>query len=109
VTEGIETHGPGPETEPPILGGSDGAAEVVEEAFVRTLARWGASRRHDDPLPYVRSAVINLCRSRFRRRVLPLRPAEIAPSAEATAAGNARRDAVLTALATLREQLENQR
>jgi RNA polymerase sigma-70 factor (sigma-E family) len=128
VAEGVEVHGPGPEAEPPvlivsqgaaletvyldayprlvglartILGGTDGAEEIVQEAFVRTLARWGGGHDHQDPLAYVRSAVINLCRSRFRRKVVPLRAAEAAPSAEATAAGNARRDAVLHALASL--------
>ena len=84
-----------------ILGGADGAEEIVQEAFVRTLARWGGVQDHEDPLPYVRSAVVNLCRSRFRRKVVPLRPAGSEPSAEATAAGNARRDAVLAALAGL--------
>jgi RNA polymerase sigma-70 factor (sigma-E family) len=86
-----------------ILAGTDGAEEVVQEAFVRTLARYRSESGSgvDDPLAYVRSAVVNLCRSRFRRRALPLRPAGTTPSAEATAAGNARRDAVLSALATL--------
>jgi RNA polymerase sigma-70 factor (sigma-E family) len=84
-----------------ILAGADGAEEVVQEAFVRTLARWGGVQDHDDPLPYVRSAVINLCRSRFRRKVVPLHPARAEPSAESTAASNARREAVLSALATL--------
>ncbi len=84
-----------------ILGRDDGAEEIVQEAFVRTLARWGDVRDHDDPLPYVRSAVVNLCRSRFRRKVVPLRPAGTEPSAEATAASNARREAVLAALAAL--------
>jgi RNA polymerase sigma factor (sigma-70 family) len=93
-----------------ILAGADGAEEVVQEAFARTLARYrsggggsggGGASGVDDPLAYVRSAVVNLCRSRFRRRVVPLRPADATPSAEATAAGNARRDTVLTALATL--------
>jgi len=84
-----------------ILASADGAEEVVQEAFVRTLARWGAVQDHEDPLPYVRSAVINICRSRFRRKVVPLRPAGVEPSAEATAAGHARRDAVVAALAEL--------
>jgi len=89
-----------------ILAGADGAEEVVQEAFVRTLARSGSDGAGgagavSDPLAYVRSAVVNLCPSRFRRRVVPLRPAGATPSAEATAAGNARRDAVLAALATL--------
>ena len=84
-----------------ILAGADGAEEIVQEAFVRTLSRWGGVDEQDSPLRYVRSAVINLCRSRFRRKVVPLRPAGAEPSAEATAARNARRDAVLTALGQL--------
>lgn len=83
-----------------ILAGADGAEEIVQEAFVRTLARW-RSVESSDPSGYVRSAVINLCRSRFRRRVVPLRPPGTEPSAEVAAARNARRDAVLAALATL--------
>ncbi len=53
----------------------------------RTLARWGGVADHEDLLPYVRSAVINLCRSRFRRRVVPLRP----PGAEPSGRGDRRR------------------
>ena len=86
-----------------ILAGPDGAEEIVQEAFVRTLARMRSDGAGtvEDPLSYVRSAVVNLCRSRFRRRVVPLRPAGTEPSAEATAVGNARRDAVLSALGSL--------
>ena len=84
-----------------ILAAADGAEEIVQEAFVRTLSRWGGIDDQHDPLPYVRSAVINLCRSRFRRKVVPLRAPATVPSAEATAVGNARRVAVLQALATL--------
>ncbi len=84
-----------------ILGCTEGAEEVVQEAFARTLARWGGRRDTGDPLPYVRSAVINLCRSRFRRKVVPLRPTDQAPSAEASAGRNERRDAVIAALAAL--------
>ncbi len=84
-----------------ILGGTDGAEEVVQEAFVRSLARWRHLGDHDDPLAYVRTAVVNLCRSRFRRRVLALRRPEQVPSAEITAAEAKRRDDLLGALSRL--------
>ena len=84
-----------------ILARTEGAEEIVQEAFVRTIARWGGIDSTDDPLPYVRSAVINLCRSRMRRKIVPLRPAEAAPSAEATAVANARATELLDALRQL--------
>jgi RNA polymerase sigma-70 factor (sigma-E family) len=84
-----------------ILADADGAEEVVQEAFTRSLSRWGRRRDRDDALRYVRSAVINLCRSRFRRKVVPLRAAPSEASAEAAAVSHARRDAVLSALAAL--------
>jgi RNA polymerase sigma-70 factor (sigma-E family) len=43
------------------------AEEVVQEAFARTWANLGKVRG-DDPLPYVRKAVVNLSRGRLRRR-----------------------------------------
>jgi RNA polymerase sigma-70 factor (sigma-E family) len=43
------------------------AEEVVQEAFARTWANLGKVRG-DDPLPYVRRAVVNLSRGRLRRR-----------------------------------------
>ena len=43
------------------------AEEVVQEAFARTRASQGRVRG-DDPLPYVRRAVVNLSRGRLRRR-----------------------------------------
>jgi RNA polymerase sigma-70 factor (sigma-E family) len=83
-----------------VLADDAGAEEVVQEAFVRCYARWGRIEG-DDPLPYVRSAVLNLCRSRFRRRRPALRPLPDAPSAEADAADVARRHRIEAALATL--------
>jgi RNA polymerase sigma-70 factor (sigma-E family) len=44
----------------------DDAEEVVQEAFARTWANLGRVRS-DDPLPYVRQAVVNLARGRLRR------------------------------------------
>ncbi len=44
------------------------AEEVVQEAFLRTFSSWRRIRRPDRAQFYVRSAVVNLCRSRLRRR-----------------------------------------
>jgi len=84
-----------------ILGSSESAEEVVQEAFVRTIAR---RVEPDDPLRYVRRAVVNLCRSRFRRRVIVLRCPEMAPSAELSAVDALRRDEVLRAVGGLPER-----
>jgi RNA polymerase sigma factor (sigma-70 family) len=43
------------------------AEEVVQDACERTLMRWG---RVDDPGAYLRSCVVNGCRSEMRRRVV---------------------------------------
>jgi RNA polymerase sigma-70 factor (sigma-E family) len=84
-----------------VLADADGAEEVVQEAFVRTLARWSDVRDRDDPLPYLRSVVLNLCRARFRRKATPSRRLDVVPSAEHHASVSARREAVVAALATL--------
>ena len=78
------------------------AEEVVQEAFARTLAGWRRLRSPDDPLPYVRRAVVNLARGNLRRRVVARArrpgPPDDAASAESVvlraASGRAVRDAV---------------
>jgi RNA polymerase sigma-70 factor (sigma-E family) len=81
------------------------AEEVVQEAFVRTYVGWARVRNRDDPLPYVRRAVMNLARSGLRRRrtergLRVERPLEV-PSAEATAVEQARDREVAAAVAAL--------
>jgi RNA polymerase sigma-70 factor (sigma-E family) len=44
------------------------AEEVVQEAFVRTYANWDRVRTKSDPLPYLRTSVVNLARGGLRRR-----------------------------------------
>ena len=48
----------------------DGAAaeEVVQEAFLRTFSSWWRVRQPDRVRWYVRAAVVNLSRSRLRKR-----------------------------------------
>ena len=83
-----------------VLADDAGAEEVVQEAFARCWSRWDRIEG-DDPLPYVRSAVLNLCRSRFRRKRPALRPVPDAPSAESDAADVVRRRRIHGALTTL--------
>jgi len=47
--------------------------EVVQEAFVRVYESWA---RVDQPLTYLRSTVMNLARSRMRRRLVARRKVE---------------------------------
>jgi RNA polymerase sigma-70 factor (sigma-E family) len=51
-----------------ILGDAQAAEEVVQEAFLRTFSSWWRLRQPERARWYVRSAVVNLCRSRIRRR-----------------------------------------
>ena len=51
-----------------LLGDGAGAEEVVQEAFLRTFSSWWRVRQPDRARWYVRAAVVNLCRSRLRRR-----------------------------------------
>lgn len=81
------------------------AEEVVQEAFARTYDGWSRVRDRDDPLPYVRRAVVNLARGGLRRRITARRhvltPLPDAPSAEAGALAHESRREVIEALRCL--------
>jgi len=90
-----------------MLGDRPAAEDVVQEAFCGLYRRWG---QLDDPgkaLGYVRSAVLNGCRSALRRLSREARSAqpdeslETSESAEALALVNAEHRAVLGALRRL--------
>jgi len=87
-----------------MLGSRPSAEDVVQEAFYGLYRRWDWLSDPDRALPYVRSAVLNGCRSVLRRR--PARdleavhqPAEI--SAEAAALTSEERREVMRALRRL--------
>ena len=50
-----------------LLGDSAAAEEVVMDVFARVLSRWTMFRDVEGPVPYLRRAVVNQCRSRGRR------------------------------------------
>jgi RNA polymerase sigma factor (sigma-70 family) len=82
-----------------FLLGADDPENIAQEAFVRLHGRWA---KLVDPLPYLRTTVVNLSRSRLRHlrvvRRTPREPNREAASAETVALANR---AMLDALATL--------
>ncbi len=84
------------------------AEEIVQEAFARTYAGWSRVRDQDDPIGYVRRAVVNLAKGGLRRRLVVQRhPAEVVPddlSAEVSALAASDRRAVAAAVRLLPER-----
>lgn len=56
-----------------ILGDRNLAEEIVMEAFLKTFTGWGRIRDLDRADAYLRRAVVNLCRSKIRRKVVEAR------------------------------------
>jgi len=56
-----------------VLGDVAAAEDVVQDVFVRLHQRWDSLADQWDPLPYLRTAVVNGCRSAFKRRASLLR------------------------------------
>jgi RNA polymerase sigma-70 factor (ECF subfamily) len=50
-----------------VAGSREDAEEVVQEAFVRLLPRWGTVARYDDPEAWVRGVALRLLSNRFRK------------------------------------------
>jgi RNA polymerase sigma-70 factor (sigma-E family) len=88
-----------------LTGDRDGAEEVVQDAYVKVLGRWGGLRDLDKGEAYLRQTVVNLSRSRLRHRAVVDRnapaPMPDAASAEVGALGSLDRSAVISALAGL--------
>jgi RNA polymerase sigma-70 factor (sigma-E family) len=87
-----------------ILGDRGAAEDVVQDVFIRVHQR--AVAMTGEPLPYLRTAVVNGCRSVMRRRLLIRRHAEKDPpspplSAEEAVLLSEGRRQVLSALASL--------
>ena len=50
-----------------LVGDRELAADLAQEAFLRTYRAWTRIRK-GDPGPYVRRALVNLCKNAYRRR-----------------------------------------
>lgn len=76
--------------------------EVVQDAYVKMHGAWGRIKDPEKALPYLRTTVVNLSRSRMRHRQVAEkhapRPMPDEPSAEYGAITLAERDAVIAAL-----------
>ena len=84
------------------------AEEVVQDAFVAMHGRWHRLRDPHKALAYLRTTVVNGCRSRQRHLVVVDKhtPKELpdVPSAEQTALAGAHTDAVIEAMRALPEK-----
>ena len=81
------------------------AEEVVQEAFVAAYARWDRVRDADSAPAYLRSAVLNLARSRMRHRKVVARlappPAGSVPATDEVIEADDERRRMIGALRTL--------
>jgi RNA polymerase sigma-70 factor (sigma-E family) len=86
-----------------MVGDRPTAEDVVQDAFLGLHRRWGFLRDRDNALTYLRSAVLNNCRSVLRRRRLPPRGRHEPPvwSAEAAALVGEERRELMRALQRL--------
>jgi RNA polymerase sigma-70 factor (sigma-E family) len=87
-----------------MLGDRPSAEDVVQEAFCHLYRRWDRLAGPDSALYYVRSSVLNGCRSVLRRRAVRRRevPSVLpAVSAEAVVLSGEEREEVIRALARL--------
>lgn len=72
-----------------MLGDRPAAEDVVQEAFYGLYRRWHALSEPTNALAYVRSSVINGCRSALRRRVRQLTFADADQAGESDSAESA--------------------
>ena len=87
-----------------MLGDRAAAEDVVQDAFCGLYRNWGRLADPSDALPYVRSSVLNGCRSVLRRRALGHRVTMYQPptgSAEAAVLSREERQEVLRAVRRL--------
>jgi RNA polymerase sigma-70 factor (sigma-E family) len=89
-----------------LTGDAPAAEDIVHDAFCGLHRRWDQLRQRAAPLPYLRAAVVNGCRSEIRRlRYARRRDSRLADpaawSAEAAALVSEERREVLAALARL--------
>ena len=50
-----------------LTGDEHGALDLVQEAFVRTWAKWDRVAGYDDPEAFVRRVAFNLAKNQWRR------------------------------------------
>jgi len=86
-----------------VTGSREEAEEIMQEAFLRLLARWDRMAAVTDHGGYLFQTAMNVFRNRYRRAKLAIRTTLAQPSADGMAAVESR-DAVVRALGTLPRQ-----
>lgn len=61
-----------------LTGDADRAWDLAQDALVKTYTAWGRIR-NDDPAPYAKRTLVNLCRNAHRRRMVELRKTPAPP------------------------------
>ena len=86
-----------------MLGDRQTAEDVVQDAFCGLYRAWGRISDHGHALGYVRTSVLNGCRSAHRHSKRAPQPLAVPPtaSAEATVLASERQRATITALRRL--------
>ncbi len=88
-----------------LTGDRDNAEEVVQDAYLKVFGSWRGLREPDKAEAYLRTTVVNLSRSRLRRKQVAAKhrpdPLPDMASAETSALQHAQRDLVLEALRQL--------
>jgi RNA polymerase sigma-70 factor (sigma-E family) len=94
-----------------LLGDSAAAEEVVQEAFLKTFSGWWRVRRPERAQWYLRTSVVNLCRSRLRRRTTEDRGNRVtwSPSADVTPSDTDASDDAMTLVELVRRLPPRQR
>src|SRR5687767_9695541 len=64
-----------------LVGDRELAADLAQEAFLRTFRSWHRIRK-GDPGPYVRRALVNLCKNSHRRKALERRESGVTLSVQ---------------------------
>jgi RNA polymerase sigma-70 factor (sigma-E family) len=62
-----------------LTGDSERASDLAQDTLIKMYTGWNRIR-NDDPAPYARRVLVNLCRSAYRRRMLELRKAPAPPT-----------------------------
>ena len=88
-----------------LTGDRDNAEEVVQDAYVKVHGSWRGLREPDKAEAYLRTAVVNLSRSRLRRKMVAAKhqpePMLDVASAETSAMRTVQRDLLMQALQKL--------
>jgi RNA polymerase sigma-70 factor (sigma-E family) len=61
-----------------LVGDADRGADLAQDAMVKTYVSW-ARIRGEDPAPYAKRVLVNLCRNAHRRRMLESRKTPVPP------------------------------